>query len=390
MKTYLFPVIASLALLAACDPATEGFDIGDSIPAADALRISATSVQVDGQNSNEIIVENNSPVPSQWTLEQMGTIDKVSTRSQDKLLATHTGMNEVKFRTYNATDGTTVERTLQVQVDRITTVPDYLAQRLCIGQEGGATGFDSELDFSKIEVIPEKDAEGRAGNRITFRNPNNVLTEWHFGKETSDKNIAELYVLSLGDYALSATFTLADGTKVEHQFPPVHVETFTFKPEFLVNLTGDSGEKTWTWKNATASFGLGGYGGEGGWGSHGPDYAAMDLTTLGYIGGALGIGDECSEQARMTFSVTGELTVGHRTGTYAFDLDAAIPGWRIGTLTTKGVTVLYGRQFAVDPSNPIGAEIYEYDIVEATPGGLILCGNMGGGMGTFFVFRPAE
>lgn len=214
-----------------------------------------------------------------------------------------------------------------------------------------------------------------------------MLTEWHFGKETSDKNIADLYVLSLGDNKLTATFTLADGSKVEHEFDPVHVETFTFKPEFLVNLTGESGEKSWTWNNSNFSFGLGGYGGEGGWGSAGPDYAQLDLATLGYIGAALGIADECSEEATMTFKITGELIVGHRQGTYSFDLDDVVPLWRIGKLRTQGVPVLYGRQFAMDPTNPIGAECFEYDIVKATDGNLVLCANMGGGMGTFFCFK---
>lgn len=390
MKIHHIACLALLALAASCDPITEGYDIDEQYTAADNLNITATAVVVGGKNSNEIIVENRSGMPSEWTMEQSGTADKVSTRAQDTFLATHTGENKIKFRTFNALKGDYSEKTLTVNVDMITQVPDYIASRLCIGQEGGATGFSNELDFSKIRVVAERDAEGRAGNRVTLYNPNPVLTEWQFGKETSDKNIAELYVLALGEAPLKATFTLADGTKVTHEFAPVVVETFTFKPEFLVNLTGESGEKTWTWKNATASYGLGGYGGDGGWGSTGPDYAQMDLTTLGYIGGALGIGDECSESARMTFKVTGELIVGNRQGTYSFNLDNAIPGWRIGTLTTKGVTVLYGRQFALDPSNPIGAEIFEYDIRQSSDGELILCGNMGGGMGTFFVFKPAD
>lgn len=387
-KSILFGTLVTL--FAACDPATEGFDMGEKYLPIGDIELKATPVAVGDKNSNEIVVENLSPMPSEWTMPQMGTLDKVSTRSCDTLIATHTGENEIRFRTFNALEGTYSETTLKVQVDQITKVPDYIAERLCIGQPGAPTGFSNELDFSKIQVIPERDENGLAGNRVTFVNPNPVMTEWHFGKETSDKNIGELYVLSLGDNAFSATFTLADGTKVEHTFDPVHVETFTFKPAFLVNITGESGSKDWTWKNATASYGLGGYGGEGGWGSAGPDYASMDLGTLSAIGGALGIGDECAEGAKMTFKVTGELIVGSRQGTYSFDLDDVVDGWRTGKLYTKDVTVLYGRQFALDPSNPIGAEIHEYDIRLSTEGELVLCGNLGGGMGTFFCFKSVE
>lgn len=383
----LASLLALASVLGACD---NDFKVNETYLSADELEISATPVQVGGANSNVITLENHSPMPSEWTMAQMGSVDKKSTRSCDQFIATHTGINDIKFRSFSALDGGYVEKTLQVQVDVITEIPEYIATRLCVGQEGAPTSFSNDFDPALVKAIPELDAQGRAGNRVKLINSNPCMVDWHFGKETSDKNIAELYVLSLGDNELSATFTRADGSQFDYTFEPVKVETFTYKPQFVIDLTGESGEKTWTWANDNFSFGLGGYGGDGGWGSQGPDYAQLDLTTLGYIGGALGIGGECAPGAQMTFKVTGELTSSSRQGTYSFDLDAVVDGWRMGKLFTQGTTVLYGRQFSMDPSNPIGAECFEYDIVACDPNKLVLCANMGGGMGTFFVFKPTE
>lgn len=389
MKNRIFLALAVLAL-AACNPIKEGFDYKETTVSADELQLTVKPVQVNGQNGNRIIVENSSPCLSEWTIKQMGSADRVTTKAYDELIATHTGPNDIYFRSYNALDNSYIEKTITVNVDVISEVPDYIAARLCIGQEGAPTGFSNDFDPALVKAIPELDAQGRPGNRVTLINSNPCMVDWHFGKETSDKNIATLYVLALGENKLSATFTRADGSQFDYTFDPVMVETFTYKPQFVIDLTGESGEKTWTWANDNFSFGLGGYGGEGGWGSQGPDYAQLDLTTLGYIGGALGIGDECSADATMTFKVTGELTSGHRNGSYSFDLDAVIDGWRMGKLFTKDVTVLYGRQFSTDPANPIGPECFEYDIVSCGPNKLVLCANMGGGMGTFFVFKPTE
>lgn len=380
-------LLAAAALLS-CSPEKMEFNRTDTYIPADKMDLVATPNVVNGQNGNEITVENHSPMPSQWTLPQLGNTDKTSSKSCDTFIATHTGLNDIKFRTFNSFEGTYSETTLQVQVDVITTVPDYIAARLCIGQEGAPTGFSNDFDPALVKAIPELDADGRAGNRVKLVNSNPCMVDWHFGKETSDKNIAELYVLSLGENALSATFTLADGSQFDYTFDPVVVETFTYKPQFVIDLTGESGEKSWTWMNSNASYGLGGYGGEGGWGSSGPDYVQFDLTTLGYMGMALGIGDECTPDSKMTFKVTGELTTGHREGTYSFDLDDVVSGWRMGKLYTKDVSVLYGRQF--DMTGGVGPECFEYDIVSCEPNKLVLCGNIGGGMGTFFIFKPTE
>lgn len=160
---HILTLLSAVASLAACSPASDDYDYEETTVASDQLTLTVKAVEVGGKASNRIIVENSSPCLSEWTLEQMGTQDKVTTKSYDELIATHTGINNVRFRTYNALKNEYMEKTIPVQVDAITEVPQYLADRLCIGQEGAPSTFSSELDFSKIQIIPERDAQGRAG-----------------------------------------------------------------------------------------------------------------------------------------------------------------------------------------------------------------------------------
>lgn len=376
----------ALALLGACSPIEDDDTHGLADIAADELVITATPVVENGVNSNKIVVENRSAVLSEWTLEQLASTAEVSTSAYDTLIASKVGSNDIKFRGFNPSTGNYVERTLQVQVDAITQVPAGLATRLCIGQEGGATGFSTELDVEKIEVIVEKDANGLNGNRVTLRNPNPVLTEWKFAGETSDKNVATLYVFNLGEMPLSATFTKADGSVVEHTFEPIEVQTYTYKPDFLVNLTGESGERTWTWvAPPVPMYGLGGYGSD-----TTPSWFAFDSATLGMLAGALGRGEELT--GTMTFKITGELELSSgRKGTWSFNLEEGVDGWSIGKLCTQDVSVLYGYTFSAVSYSP-GAEAFAYDIVVSEDGSLTLAVQdpENAGAATFWSFQAVD
>ena len=346
MKFIQYMTLGALALLGACSPIEDDDTHGLADIAADQLKITATPVLVNGVNSNRIVVDNRSAVLSEWTLEHLASSADIVASAHDTLVASKIGTNDIKFRGFNPSTGNYVERTLQVQVDAITEVPVDLVSRLCIGQEGGATGFGTELDLEKIEVIVEKDANELTGNRVTLRNPNPVLTEWNFAGETSDKNVATLYVFNLGEMPLSATFTKADGTVVEHTFEPIEVQTYTYKPDFLVNLTGESGERTWTWvAPPVPMYGLGGYG--------------SDTTPS--------------------------------KGTWSFNLEEGVDGWSIGKLYTQDVSVLYGYTFSAVTYTP-GAEAFAYDIVVSQDGSLTLAvqdpGNVGAA--TFWSFQAVD
>lgn len=386
MKHLSSILMGTLLLLASCNPITDDETYALADISAEQLEITATPVVVNGMNGNQIVVENHSAVLSEWTLPQLFAVDEVSQSAYDTLYASRIGTNEVKFRGFNPSTGNYMERTLPVQVDAINVVPAELSTRLCIGQEGGATGFGTELDFDKIEVIVEKDANGLNGNRVTLRNPNPVLTDWNFAGETSDKNVATLYVFNLGETPLSATFTLADGSVIEHTFDPIDVQTYTYKPDFLVNLTGESGERTWTWvAPPVPMYGLGGYGSD-----TTPSWFAFDSATLGMLAGALSRGEELT--GTMTFKITGELELSSgRKGTWSFNLDEGVDGWSIGKLYTQDVSVLYGYTFSSVSYSP-GAEAYAYDIVVSQDGSLTLAVQDPGnpGAATFWSFQAVD
>lgn len=386
MKYLSSILMGTLLLLASCDPIVddETCDLVD-IP-AEQLKISATPVVVNGVNSNQIVVENHSTVLSEWTLPQLFSADKVSQSAYDTLYASRVGANDVKFRGFNPSTGNYVEHTLSVQVDAITVVPDELATRLCIGQEGGATGFGTELDFNQIEIIVEKDANGLNGNRVTLRNPNPVLTDWNFAGKTSDKNVATLYVFNLGEMPLSATFTLADGSVVEHTFDHIDVQTYTYKPDFLVNLTGESGERIWTWvAPPIPMYGLGGYGN-----GTTPSWFSFDSATLSMMAGALGRSEEVA--GTMTFKITGELELSSgRKGTWSFNLEEGIDGWSIGKLYTQDVSVLFGYTFS-SVNYFFGPEAFVYDIVVSKDGSLTLAAQDvdNNGAATYWTFQTVD
>ena len=152
MKFIQYMTLGALALLGACSPIEDDDTHGLADIAADQLKITATPVLVNGVNSNRIVVDNRSAVLSEWTLEHLASSADIVASAHDTLVASKIGTNDIKFRGFNPSTGNYVERTLQVQVDAITEVPVDLVSRLCIGQEGGATGFGTELDFDKIEV----------------------------------------------------------------------------------------------------------------------------------------------------------------------------------------------------------------------------------------------
>ncbi|MCD7916716.1 MAG: hypothetical protein LUG96_16590, partial [Tannerellaceae bacterium] len=64
MKKIIYLMMFAIAFMA-CEPIENRESAGGAIT-ADQLDISATPVVVDGKNSNKIIVENHSPVLSQW------------------------------------------------------------------------------------------------------------------------------------------------------------------------------------------------------------------------------------------------------------------------------------------------------------------------------------
>ena len=366
-----------LGTLAACNPIEDSYDYDASEITADQLQVTAKAKVVNGVNSNEIVVENHSPIPSEWTIQQIGTIDKASSKSCDVLYATKIGTNEVKFRGFNALKGTYVEKTLQVQVDAITEMPDYLAERLCIGTEGAPNHFGSTFDESLIEISTEK-------NIVKVRNGNPVLTDWTCGSATLDKNVGEMKMPGAGEYPISITITLADGTTKTIDLGTVTVKDYDL-PQIVLNLVGEHGEKTWVFADEKY-YGVGGY-------QETVNQWPIDAM-LGSFTSYFGMTGE--EAGSMTLNVKGEMNIipTGREGTFSYDFPDE-HGWHIGTLSCS-IPILGGIGFDINAQQPSYTPT-EYFIVSCEADKLVLGAPCAAGddlhdwtMCTFWVFKAGK
>lgn len=110
-KTFLLYILA-IVLFTACDPNEKKYSLGGNIT-AEQLDIFATPFIVDGKNSNKVVLENHSPVMSNWDYG-IG----VTQRQTDTVLLVIEGLNTIKFTGLNP-DGTFITKELQVTVDEL-------------------------------------------------------------------------------------------------------------------------------------------------------------------------------------------------------------------------------------------------------------------------------
>ena len=116
-KTLIFSMLAATLMLAACDP-TENRDVLSGAITADALNISATPLLVGGKKSNS--VELNSDGVGVLTSWNYGNGVTTSTKTTVQLVLK--GANQIVFTGLNH-DGTTITKTLTVQIDTLIGVP---------------------------------------------------------------------------------------------------------------------------------------------------------------------------------------------------------------------------------------------------------------------------
>lgn len=111
-KLRIILLLCVAALMYACDPSVDRQGMGSPILTADELNVSATPVQVNGQNTSNIQLQNNSPILSRWLLD--GSV--ISRKPTDTYNVKRTGVVTIVFEGYNP-DGTQVDKELQVSVD---------------------------------------------------------------------------------------------------------------------------------------------------------------------------------------------------------------------------------------------------------------------------------
>lgn len=351
MKSLKYFALAMLTALAACDPIEDRSELESANLTADQLEITATPIVVNGKNSNEIIVENHSPLPSEWTITMGDGSNQVATSAYAKMYVLRIGQNEVKFRGLNVAKGTYVEKTLSFNVDAISYLPDDIAARLCIGQEGAPSGFSTTFDPSLITWSVE-------GNVLRVCNPNPVLSDWTCGNRTLDTNVGEIKLPSSGSYPFSITVTLADGTQQTVDLGTVVVKDFDL-PQVVLNLIGEHGKKTWNLAKEKAYW-LGFY----------MEPGEYDFTSyLGYFTAAFGMTGE--ENGSMTLDVEGNISVAPtgREGTFTWDFPDD-HGWELGWIHSTIPTV-GGIGFDSNSQTPTYTP-KDYFVVECTAERLVI------------------
>lgn len=116
-KLFIYSILAASIMMVACDP-IENRDVLSGAITADDLQISATPVMVDGKKSNSI--ELNSDGVGCLTSWNYGNGTTTSTKTTVQLVLK--GANDIVFTGLNH-DGTTITKTLTVQIDTLLNVP---------------------------------------------------------------------------------------------------------------------------------------------------------------------------------------------------------------------------------------------------------------------------
>ena len=124
-RLLLYFTIVAFAF-AACEPMEDRDSFTNVKVNESDLEVSATAVEVDGKNSNEVVVENNSPMLSRWISDRNQIESAYGTVAFDTI-----GNRDVKFVGLNG-DGSQVATTLPVTIDTITSLPDDVISRMGI------------------------------------------------------------------------------------------------------------------------------------------------------------------------------------------------------------------------------------------------------------------
>ncbi|MDR0536904.1 MAG: hypothetical protein LBH04_02475 [Tannerellaceae bacterium] len=250
----------------------------------------------------------------------------------------------------------------------------------------GATTMDK---IDRYVSVTAEMRNGKRSNYILLKSDGiDALSSFDYGAGTYVGTNGKIKVVAKGDMEIKFIALNADGTKLEKLFTVNVEELYDVEPEWEL-FWGEDGSKTWTWDaQAKAVWGNGGY-----LANTAPEWWTVSLTDMD--GQTPGEGDGAS----MTFSIkkgSGALTKtkangATEQGTFSFDMSKTTTGddgsiWAIGKLSTKGVTVLSGKQ----PNNA-GAPIYQYDILKLTADELVLAfpepGAAAWGTAWYWMFR---
>jgi len=307
MKKIFFALSMLALLYTSCDPSSDSGSTGfmENVT-AESVEAKVTPVVVNGKNSNRIVIENHSPITSQWSADQLAEGAVTSSQAYDTIYVTKLGANTVNLHCKNiAVDFT---KDFSVNVDEITYLSSELMNRLSVdGTEGNYKStsasfkgqpvqFGTAFDAAKVKVTQEV-KDGKKGNVFTVENANGVLSDWSITKEGTDEaagtataNDDKLMVVEEGTYTINLTYTKADGSEATYNAGSFVVEELTTKPELLEYLAGGEGgdgTTTWEWNGKASSvWGNGPFGSGNGPQWWGVSYTDIEGQGSGKAGGA--------------------------------------------------------------------------------------------------------
>ena len=242
--------------------------------------------------------------------------------------------------------------------------------------------------MDKVNNLVSVTAEMRNGKRSNYillkSDGLDALSSFDYGLGTYVGTNGRVQVVSRGDNKVSFTALNADGTKLTKDFTVNVEELYDVAPEW--EMFCGNGSKVWTWDSqAEAVWGNGGY-----LGNTAPGWWTVKAADMNGQTPGEGVG------ATMTFSVVGSSLVkaktagGKEQGAFSFDMSKKTMAdgnvWAIGKLSTKGVSVLSGKQ-----PNHGNAPVTEYDILKLTATEMVLAwpepGEGAWGTAWFWLFR---
>ncbi|MCC8094256.1 MAG: hypothetical protein LIP05_02140 [Tannerellaceae bacterium] len=217
-KSIIYLMMFAIAFMA-CEPIENRESAGGAIT-VDQLDISATPVVVDGKNSNRIVLENHSPVLSQWDYG-----NGISTRAYDEVDVVLTGDLTVIFTGLNA-DGTKITRELPIRVDELSFEVSAEWGYLCGNGEKKWMWDDTAREDGR--VFGNGGYRGSTGPDWWGRTKDDIIEE-----DTYDFGLNAYMLFSLSGAKL--TLSSADGSMTEQG-------TFAFD----MTQTRDSYDSPWS------------------------------------------------------------------------------------------------------------------------------------------------
>ncbi|GHT39637.1 hypothetical protein FACS189437_03560 [Bacteroidia bacterium] len=450
-KSIIYSILfGAILFFAACDPIENREEMTGHVT-EDQLDVSATLIVVDGIQSNKIILENHSPVLSNWyvvTDPVKGARNLLSVRAQDEVLLTSVGENTILFEGRNG-DGSTVTKTIKVTVDDI--VFKIPGLELFIGNEnsktwvwdeftdqgtpwgiGGAINdkavswwgpgygnftesdatmtfaLDGGLVFTKTLGDGTKEI-GSFKYDLNYRIKNKddgKESSWVVGKITfkgatvphpqsanyptnaSKPDAYEFYILVLDEEQIILA-TLPDNVLADEVGAGGEANFWLFRPEGFELAPNDEQIAALTGGSSKVwSWASGAVFGNGGATGSGPAWWTMDAAAVNDQKPGEGAG------ATMTFNIDGTMLLTKNDGatidqTYKVNMGKFIEGYSIGTLTVSD-HVLAGYS----PNDEANGKpwVQDYNILVCDDNSLVLQYEWSGeaGTGWFWVFAPVQ